>query len=304
MDQRDIKTFLAIVRNHSFSKAAELLYTSQTTISHRIQTMETELGFSLFMRNPGQRTISLTSQGEQFLLLAEQWDALWENSQHIRSANYRTPLLVGCGDQLTHYMFPSFFQDFSSSADSIMLTIRIAHSSEIIDMVDRKDLDVGFINMDPYVKSVVAIPFLKDSVVMICPRGEYSQFDAIHPEHLDQADEVRLRSSMKIEQWRDQYWPESKQPYINVDTYSLATQFLNQPRRWAICPRFVAESLIKTHPLDMHEFAVEGPHRISYLIYHESMRPDKTEAIRVFVEAFKKRYHTLHDDLPDHFPFT
>ena len=45
-----IKYFQAVIRNNSFSKAAEECHISQSAISQQIQALEHELGFSLLGR--------------------------------------------------------------------------------------------------------------------------------------------------------------------------------------------------------------------------------------------------------------
>ena len=49
-----IKAFLAAVNTGSFSKAAEILYITQPTLTHRIQALEKELNVQLFDRKKGQ----------------------------------------------------------------------------------------------------------------------------------------------------------------------------------------------------------------------------------------------------------
>ena len=62
MDIQDLRTFLAISENRSFSKAAETLHISQPAVSKRIQALELSLGAKLFDR-VGKR-IFLTEAGE------------------------------------------------------------------------------------------------------------------------------------------------------------------------------------------------------------------------------------------------
>ena len=44
MTHWEIKTFLEIVKYSSISKAAEKLYLTQSTVSHRLSVLEEELG--------------------------------------------------------------------------------------------------------------------------------------------------------------------------------------------------------------------------------------------------------------------
>ncbi len=61
---RQIKYFQSIVRNKSFSEAAEECYISQSAISQQIQALERELGFVLLERK--NRKFALTPAGELF----------------------------------------------------------------------------------------------------------------------------------------------------------------------------------------------------------------------------------------------
>ena len=50
MNLSEIETFLTIVNTKSITKTAELLFLSQPTVSHRLRSLEEELGFSLIIR--------------------------------------------------------------------------------------------------------------------------------------------------------------------------------------------------------------------------------------------------------------
>jgi len=73
MDTQDLKVFIAVAENRSFSEAADRIYLSQPAVSKRIANLETLLGTRLFDRisksqvySPGNRKYttgsSLTSR--------------------------------------------------------------------------------------------------------------------------------------------------------------------------------------------------------------------------------------------------
>ncbi len=62
MNLAEIETFLTIVNTKSITKTADLLFLSQPTVSHRLTTLENELGFSLVIRNKGHK-VELTPKG-------------------------------------------------------------------------------------------------------------------------------------------------------------------------------------------------------------------------------------------------
>lgn len=70
MELRTVRTFLCVCDLNSFTRAAEALNYTQSTVSLHIQQLETELNTSLFNRI--NRKISLTEQGKKFYEYANQ----------------------------------------------------------------------------------------------------------------------------------------------------------------------------------------------------------------------------------------
>lgn len=65
MNSQMIKCFLALCQTHNFTKAAEALYMSQSSLSKYLKSLEDELNCQLIDR--GKTPIGLTSAGEIFL---------------------------------------------------------------------------------------------------------------------------------------------------------------------------------------------------------------------------------------------
>src|ERR1700733_8304474 len=69
LDPDDLETFLAVVREKSFGRAASRLLVSQPTVSERVARIERCVGEDLFVRGP--RGVSLTASGERLRPYAE-----------------------------------------------------------------------------------------------------------------------------------------------------------------------------------------------------------------------------------------
>ena len=65
---KHLKTIALLAETNSISKTAELLFTSQSALSHQIKDLEQKLGDKLFFR--GQQPLVLTSSGKVLLKLA------------------------------------------------------------------------------------------------------------------------------------------------------------------------------------------------------------------------------------------
>lgn len=69
MDLHQLRTFVAVARERSITRASEQLHLSQPAVSAQIKALEDELGLLLFERTP--RGMNLTSEGERILAKSE-----------------------------------------------------------------------------------------------------------------------------------------------------------------------------------------------------------------------------------------
>ncbi len=70
MELRQIRYFIAVAEENSFSEASRRLFVSQPPISRQVRRLEEELGVRLFERN--QKGVELTAAGAAFLEEARQ----------------------------------------------------------------------------------------------------------------------------------------------------------------------------------------------------------------------------------------
>lgn len=79
MEWNQLQKFLAAAREENISKAAELLDTSQPSLSQTIKRLEEELGYELFVRE-GKR-IRLNESGKVMMQTVMQMDELMQNTR-------------------------------------------------------------------------------------------------------------------------------------------------------------------------------------------------------------------------------
>ena len=95
MQIHDIQAFLSVVRCRNISRAAEELFVSQTAITYRLKNLEQEMGVRLLDRGRGMKSISLTPAGDDFLSVAERWDALWKETELLKQEGDKLALNFG-----------------------------------------------------------------------------------------------------------------------------------------------------------------------------------------------------------------
>ena len=80
MELEQLRIFISVAENRSFSQAARKLYISHSTTSRAVSALEDELGVRLFERD--NRIFSLTKQGE---LLMQEAQELLERAEEIKN---------------------------------------------------------------------------------------------------------------------------------------------------------------------------------------------------------------------------
>ena len=96
MTLQQMRYFIAVVQNLSFSKAAQQHYVSQTAVSQQIKLLEEELETELFQRT--RHSVALTSAGQVFYEYAVRITDLAEDAARrtrAAAAECSTPLEIG-----------------------------------------------------------------------------------------------------------------------------------------------------------------------------------------------------------------
>ncbi len=89
---RDLRYFVAVAEQLTFTGAAERLYVSQPALSKQIRKLEKQIGTALFVRGP--RSVTLTAAGAALLPQARQVLAAWELGEAAVAAAKATQAAV------------------------------------------------------------------------------------------------------------------------------------------------------------------------------------------------------------------
>lgn len=101
---QDVRYFLAVAEDLSFTRAAERLFVSQPALSKQIRQLEAQLRATLFTR--GHRTVGLTAAGAAFLPRARALVAEWQAAtEEVRLAGHT--LTVGFHSRVGRGLIPT-----------------------------------------------------------------------------------------------------------------------------------------------------------------------------------------------------
>ena len=171
MNFEQLKAFLAVAEERSFSKAAKKLYVSQPAISQKIAQLEKQLGHMLIQRSKSH--LHLTEHGA---LLAKEGKELLERVNHVKFKldhlqQYRGGhLRIACSDTVGAYFIPQPLVEFQKSQPEVLLTSKISVTSSILQSLLEEEIDFGFFlhpEGDPRIESK---PVLHYEDVLVYPK--------------------------------------------------------------------------------------------------------------------------------------
>lgn len=144
MDIRELKYFVQIAKERSFTKAAKTLFISQPALSKMMRKLEKELGVELFFVKPDG--VNLTEYGmalfEKSVSLIQEFDELGNLVTDFRKMP-KGKLTVGVTPMLGTMFMVDIFVDFREKYPEIDLQLIENGSNEIRRMLNDGELDVG-----------------------------------------------------------------------------------------------------------------------------------------------------------------
>ena len=290
MTELEIDAFLNIVKYGSITKAAEILYISQPALSRRIKSLESELQYKLFIRQKGVRNITLTPQGEAFILIAEKWKELWLETKDISPISKNTMFHISAIDSINSYILSKVYKTFIEENNHIHLVIHNLHSQDSYKYVENKLVNLGFISDDMYSKDVKTVPIFSEKMFFIS-NTENNYPNVVHPSNLDCKWEIRLPWNPEFDKWHNYWFGTTSKSLIIVDKMSILDDFLQIKNSLAIVPFSIGNWLVKNNKnLQISELEEAPPDRIYYYIQHINY---KSEYVDKFLRILQKYLETI-----------
>ena len=142
MELRNLVTFIHVAELGSFTKAAQQLGYSQSTISFQIKQLEEELDCLLFERI--NHMITLTDRGHELVSYAHQIRALMDEFREKpnKESHISGHIHIVTPDSICEEMVNGHYFDFHSRYPLISVRFSTADTSAMFDMLDRNEADL------------------------------------------------------------------------------------------------------------------------------------------------------------------
>jgi DNA-binding transcriptional LysR family regulator len=156
MDFDQLRTFLEVAKQGSFSRAGQKVFRSQSAVSAQIRQIESEYGERLLDRSG--KTVRLTPAGEVFREYAQRMLSLRDESLRAVADHGNDPrgvLALGANEATCLYVLPNVFAEYLRLYPSVQVSIYRNFSHKILERLDSGAIDVGIVTLP------VKMPMLK-----------------------------------------------------------------------------------------------------------------------------------------------
>jgi len=186
MADRRLQVFHAVAKHLSFTKAAEALFMTQPAVTFQIRQLEEHFDTRLFDRAHGR--IALTAAGQVALDYAERilgLSAELDTRLKEMSGQVAGPLLIGASTTIAEYLLPQVLGEFKSRYPGVVPRLFVANSEAVQARIAERTLDLGFIEGESHLPSLVTDTCSEDELQVVCaPSHPLAKASTVTPKAL------------------------------------------------------------------------------------------------------------------------
>jgi len=245
MADRRLQVFHAVAKQLSFTKAAEALFMTQPAVTFQIKQLEEHFNARLFERGHGQ--ISLTEAGkvvfdyaERILGLSSELEARLKDM----TGQVAGLLLIGSSMTIAEYLLPQVLGEFGARFPGVVPRLLVANSEQVQNQLTEHSLDVGFIESDSPLPSLVTEVLCEDELLVVCaPSHPLARHKSVQPDLLSQHAYISREPGSGTREVTDNYLqkigfpPESLHPVMELGSPEALKGLAATGRGFAIMSR-------------------------------------------------------------------
>ena len=260
-----LEAFCILAETLNFSKAAQLLSTSQPAISRKIKTLEDNLGYELFLRTNKQ--VQLSKKGMELK------DRILPSYQHLISNITTTNIedrvvRIGSIYEAGLRLLIPVIGDWQKD-NSIKVEISFGSAEDLCEKLHRGEIDFALIHRVPEQQSIVAHDVFNDQAILIGQKNSttlsvvtYRQQDAYTAEFLKRTFNKKEIAAFKI--------------VASVNSHQAMIEMVRSGHYLAVIPQSSLSANDRHHVTviksDSKRYAIVLCSRENYLKYPEHKR--------------------------------
>ncbi len=174
MEIKQLKAFIAIAEEKTFTAGAKRVHVTQAAVSMQIKQLEDEIGLPLFTRTP--RRVILTEAGEYLLerarrILREHNSALEELAE-IAGAEYGRLRIGSASAMFATEQLPGILEKLIKKYANAEISVSSGTSQKLVDKIMHGEIDIAFVSLPIENSNIQTELLYSDEIVAIA-----------HPDH-------------------------------------------------------------------------------------------------------------------------
>ncbi len=260
MELRHLRYFLALSDRLNFTRAAEAVHVTQSTLSHQISQLEEELGQRLFDR--AERRVTITAAGELFLPKAVKALAEIDSGIALMRTSTRTlsgRLEVGTTPTLNMGVVPHCISQFVADHPSVKVMVDENTGDALIEDMRNGQLELVIAYKPFSLEGLLFEPLCTEEMVLVVnPRHPLAERRRVRMIELHRRELVlpprKFTTRLQLD---EAFEAAGAEPFVAVESSSLAG-ILALVRRTALAT-IVSRSALPSQSEHLRAIALEGP---------------------------------------------
>ena len=182
---RKFRAFVTSARLGSFTRAAEELGCTQSTVSRMVASLEADWQLRLFLRRG--TALALTSDGQAVLedadRLCRSYDELHRHVESLRRLDSGA-VAIAAPSSIVALRLAGPLGAFVRSHPGVQVSIIESTYGEAQSLMEKDGVDIAFVPHPMRAEGLECTPFERDELVIVAPRGHFAQPGAIPVESL------------------------------------------------------------------------------------------------------------------------
>ncbi len=293
---RQLKAFVTVAENKSFTRAAKILYMTQPAVSAQIKALEERLAVQLMERN--DKTIVLTEAGEILYDEAQKilalYDGLTEEIDELKGVR-RGKLFLAASTIPGEYILPKIIGQFNKIYPGIELALKIADTGQVVEQLLKKTVDLGVIGAPVKNDALHLEEFRQDELILISAPTAAESSREMSPEDLMKSDFVlrepdsgtRMVFAEKLKE--SGLDPKNLRVVMELGSTRAIITAVESGLGLSIVSRLAAQDALRLSKIREVKVKGIGFHRMLYLAWHKNKYQSyAVKAFLRFLESHKK----------------
>ena len=170
LSMRQLRAFVALARQGSFTAAAQQMHLSQSALSALVRALEADMGVKLADRTT--RRVELTAAGHDLLPMAQRLLADADRlaaDLHELALTRRGRVRLGATPLLATTLLPPLLASFARARPGLEVRLFDATADQLLARLRDGELDLSLATFERIDADLAAVPLLRDPLVLACP---------------------------------------------------------------------------------------------------------------------------------------